>query len=81
MKKTITGKVVSNKMQKTVVITVEQKYRHPIYHKVIIKHKKYKAHNEDKKLSVGDLVVIEETRPISKEKHFIVIKKLENKKK
>lgn len=76
MRKKFTGKVVSTKMQKTVVVEVERKFQHPIYKKVITKHKKYKAHNENFNLKEGDMVLIEETRPISKEKHFIVVKKL-----
>ena len=76
MKKILEGKIISNKMIKTVVVVVERKIRHPKYQKVIISHKKYKAHNENMKLEVGDTVEIEETRPISKDKHFRVIKKL-----
>ncbi|MFA6532608.1 MAG: 30S ribosomal protein S17 [Patescibacteria group bacterium] len=76
MKKTLIGKVVSTKMTKTVVVMVERKFRHAVYHKVIIRHKKFKAHNEKLDLLVGDVVKIEETRPISKDKHFIVIEKL-----
>lgn len=75
MKKTLSGKVVSTKMQKTVVVEIERKFRHKLYKKVIVKHKKYKAHNELKDINVGDIVVIEETRPISKDKHFKVISK------
>ena len=76
MKKILTGKVVSIKMIKTVVVMVERKFRHPVYHKVIVRHKKYKAHNEKLDLKLGDIVQIEETRPISKDKHFIVVEKL-----
>lgn len=76
MKKTLVGKIVSAKMIKTVVVLIERKFRHPVYHKVIIRHKKFKAHNEKLDLKIGDLVKIEETRPISKDKHFIVIEKL-----
>ncbi|MDO8741905.1 MAG: 30S ribosomal protein S17 [Candidatus Roizmanbacteria bacterium] len=76
MKKILTGQVVSTKMTKTVVVMVERKFRHPVYHKVIVRHKKYKAHNEKLDLKLGDTVQIEETKPISKDKHFIVIKKL-----
>ncbi len=76
MKKTLTGEVISTKMQKTVVVRVERKFRHPRYGKVIQRHKKYKAHNENIELVVGDVVEIEETRPISKDKHFRVIKKI-----
>lgn len=77
MAKEITGIVVSTKMQNTIVITVERKFRHPVYQKVITRHTKMKAHNEMKDINEGDTVVISETRPISKEKHFVVIKKLE----
>jgi len=76
MKKTLIGKVISNKMTKTVVVNVENKFRHPIYRKVITRHKKFKAHNESLSLNIGDMVTIEETRPISKDKHFIVINKI-----
>lgn len=63
-------------MTKTVVVLVERKFRHAVYHKVIIRHKKFKAHNEKLNLQLGDLVKIEETKPISKDKHFVVIEKL-----
>jgi len=76
MKKTLIGKVVSTKMVKTVVVMVERKFRHPVYHKVIVRHKKYKAHNEKIDLIMGDMVKIEETKPISKDKHFMVIGKI-----
>jgi small subunit ribosomal protein S17 len=65
-------------MQKTVVVKVERKFRHPLYRKIIIRHKKYKAHNEKLELVIGDKVKIEETRPISKDKHFNVIEKLDD---
>lgn len=76
MNKTLIGVITSTKMQKTVVVRVERKFRHPMYRKVIIRHKKYKAHNENMELAVGDMVKIEETRPISKDKHFKVIEKI-----
>lgn len=76
MKKILTGKVVSVKMTKTVVVMVERKFKHPVYHKVIVRHKKYKAHNEKLDLKLGDIVQIEETKPISKDKHFIVKEKI-----
>lgn len=79
MAKEITGTVVSTKMQKTVVVSVERKLRHPVYKKVITRHQKMKAHNEIEGIQEGDVVTIAETRPISKEKHFIVIKKEESK--
>jgi small subunit ribosomal protein S17 len=79
MTQTLTGKVVSTKMNSTVVVSVERKFRHPQYRKVILRHKKYKAHNEIKGIKVDDDVVMQETRPLSKEKKFTVIKKLDKK--
>jgi small subunit ribosomal protein S17 len=79
MAKEITGTVVSTKMQKTIVVSVERKLRHPVYKKVITRHQKMKAHNEMEGIQEGDVVTIAETRPISKEKHFIVIRKEESK--
>ena len=76
MAKLIIGKVVSTKMQKTAVVLVERKSRHPLYRKVITRHKKFKAHNENFKLKDGDMVEIKQTRPISKDKNFIVVKKI-----
>lgn len=76
MRKTLIGIVVSTKMIKTVVVKVERKFRHAVYHKVIVRHKKYKVHNEKFDLKLGDQVKIEETKPISKDKHFKVIKKI-----
>lgn len=76
MAKLLKGQVVSTKMKKTVVVSVERKFRHPIYKKIIIKHKKYKAHNEKLELRNGDWATIKETKPISKDKHFVVLKKL-----
>jgi small subunit ribosomal protein S17 len=78
MGKKFIGKVISTKMQKTVTVIVERKFTHPLYKKVIIRHKKYKAHNENLDLKIGDQVIIEETRPISKDKNFKVIEKIKN---
>lgn len=80
MAKSLIGEVVSTKMQKTVVVKVERKIKHPFYRKIITRHKKYKVHNEDLELKQGDMVVIKETRPLSKEKHFIVTEKVKVKK-
>lgn len=66
------GTVVSNKMDKTVVVKVERTFRHPEYQKVITRAKKYYAHNDSKELNVGDTVTIVETRPLSKLKRWIV---------
>lgn len=76
MAKIFIGKVISTKMQKTVVVRVERKFRHPMFKKTIIRHKKYKVHNENIKLNEGDWVSIKETRPISKDKHFTVVGKI-----
>lgn len=67
------GTVISNKMQKTVVVEVERTYRHPQYGKIVTRGKKYYAHNEDKPLKVGDQVTIAETRPLSKTKRWRVV--------
>ncbi len=76
MKKTLKGKVVSDKMQKTAVVEVARFFMHPKYKKYIKRSKKYKAHDENKEYKLGDNVIIEETRPISKDKHFKIIKKI-----
>lgn len=76
MNKSFTGTVVSNKMEKTVVVKIERKFRHPLYQKIITRHKNLKAHNELEGVEVGDKVVIEETSPISKDKRFHVIEKV-----
>lgn len=76
MAKILSGIVVSTKMQKTVVIKVETKYRHHLYKKVITRHKKFKAHNELEGIQEGDVVTFTETRPISKDTHFKVLEKV-----
>jgi small subunit ribosomal protein S17 len=67
------GVIVSNKMQKTVVVSVERTYRHPQYGKVVTRRKKYYAHHEGKPLEVGAEVSIIETRPLSKLKRWRVV--------
>lgn len=62
------GTVVSNKMQKTIVVAVEDRVRHPLYGKTIKRTKKFKVHDENNVCNVGDIVKIMETRPLSKEK-------------
>jgi len=71
-KQTKVGVVVSNKMQKTVVVAVERISQHGMYQKYIKRTSKFLAHNERPDLNVGDRVVIEETRPLSKRKRWIV---------
>jgi len=75
-KKTLQGKVVSDKMQKTVVVEVERVKEHPKYKRRFKVHKKYKAHDEKGEFHVGDTVIIEETNPISKDKKWKVIQKI-----
>jgi len=67
-RKVRTGKVVSNKMNKTIVVSVERLVRHPLYKKVMKITKNFKAHDEKNECHVGDIVKIVETRPLSKEK-------------
>ena len=75
-KKQLIGIVISNKMQKTVVVAVESQKEHPKYKRRYKVHKKYKAHQEHGEYQIGDKVIIEETRPLSKEKRWRVIKKI-----
>ncbi|MDC7718118.1 MULTISPECIES: 30S ribosomal protein S17 [Vogesella] len=70
--RTLTGKVVSDKMDKTVTVLVERKVKHPIYGKVIRRSKKFHAHDENNEFRAGDIVVISETRPLSKTKTWAV---------
>jgi small subunit ribosomal protein S17 len=73
----LTGTVVSDKMNKTVTVLVERKVKHPIYGKIIRLSKKYHAHDENNEFHSGDIVVIEECRPISKSKAWKVSKLVE----
>ena len=74
--RTLTGRVVSDKMDKTVTVLVERTVKHPIFGKVIRRSKKYHAHSESNEFHSGDLVLIEECRPISKTKAWRVAKLL-----
>ncbi|MBE3571577.1 MAG: 30S ribosomal protein S17 [Moorella humiferrea] len=76
-RKTRVGSVVSDKMDKTVVVAVESRVRHPLLGKIIRKTKKFKAHDEKNECRVGDKVLIMETRPLSKEKRWRVVEILE----
>ena len=71
--RTVIGTVVSDKMDKTVVVEVERVFRHPFYHKVVRTSKRYKAHDEDNKCCAGDLVSIMETRRLSRDKRWRVV--------
>jgi small subunit ribosomal protein S17 len=76
-KKIYTGKVVSDKMQKTVVVAVTRLFQHPVYKKTVKKVVKFKAHDAEGICKLGDKVSIIETRPISKDKRWAVLKVLE----
>jgi len=78
-KKQLTGQVISDKMDKTVVVEVESVKQHPLYKKRYKDHKKYHAHDENNEYQEGDEVVIEECRPQSKKKRWRVIKKINQK--
>ncbi len=71
-RRALVGTVTSDKMEKTVVVTVERTTRHPLYGKVIKRNKKYKAHDANNEAKIGDVVRIRECRPISKDKKFFV---------
>ncbi|WP_443944612.1 30S ribosomal protein S17 [Pedobacter sp. AW1-32] len=77
LRKTRTGLVVSNKMDKSVVVSVERKVKHPIYGKFVKKTTKFMAHDEKNECGVGDTVLIMETRPLSKNKNWRLVQILE----
>ena len=77
MRKTLVGKVVSDKMDKTAVVAIEDSVRHPIYNKIIKRTVKYKAHDEKNECGIGDRVRIMETRPLSKDKRWRVVEIIE----
>lgn len=77
IKRTLIGRVVSDKMEKTVTVLVERKVKHPKYGKVMVRSKKYHAHNEGNNAKAGDLVEIVETRPVSRTKTWAVTSVLE----
>ncbi len=72
--RTLVGEVVSDKMDRTVVVNVVRTLRHPLYGKVIRRHKKYKVHDERNEAKEGDLVEIAECRPLSKTKHMALVR-------
>ena len=76
-RKTRVGVVVSDKMDKTVVVVVERRYAHPLYGKQVTRSKKYHAHDENNEFNVGDTVRIVETRPLSKLKRWRVVEAVE----
>lgn len=76
-RKVYQGRVVSDKMDKTITVIVETKRNHPVYGKRINYSKKYKAHDENNSAKTGDIVRIMETRPLSKDKHFRLVEIVE----
>ena len=73
LRKTRVGRVVSDKMDKTVVISIEDNVKHPLYNKIVKKTVKFKAHDENNECNIGDRVMIMETRPLSKDKRWRVV--------
>ena len=77
LRKTRTGKVVSDKMDKTIVVAVEDHVKHPLYNKIVKKTYKLKAHDENNECKVGDTVKVMETRPLSKDKRWRLVEIME----
>jgi small subunit ribosomal protein S17 len=77
LRRRLTGKVVSDKMDKTVTVLVERRVQHPLYNKFVGRSKKYHAHDEQNEYHTGDVVLIEECRPIAKTKAWRVVKLVE----
>ena len=77
LRKTRVGKVVSNKMEKTVVVAIEDNVKHPLYKKIIKNTIRLKAHDENNTCGIGDRVLIMETRPLSKDKNWRVVEIIE----
>lgn len=71
--RTVIGTVVSNKMHKTIVVEVERKIKHPLYGKYVKRYSKMHAHDEKNVCSIGDVVVIQQSRPLSKTKHWVLV--------
>ena len=78
-KKTFIGKVVSNKMQKTLVVQIERRVQHPVYKKILKRTTKIKADTNNFEVGIGQTVKIEQTKPLSRDKHFKVIGVLDQK--
>ncbi len=76
-KRTLIGRVVSDKMNNTVTVLIERRVKHPMYDKIIVRSRKYHAHNANDEAKSGDLVEIQECRPMSKTKAWVVTKLLE----
>ena len=77
LRKTRVGKVISNKMEKTIVVAVENHVKHPLYNKIVKKTYKLKAHDENNECNIGDTVKVMETRPLSKDKRWRLVEIVE----
>ena len=77
LRKTRTGKVISNKMDKTIVVAIENHVRHPLYGKIVKRTYKLKAHDENNECGIGDTVKVMETRPLSKDKRWSLVEIVE----
>jgi len=77
LRKTRTGKVTSNKMDKTIVVTIEEHVKHPLYNKIVKRTAKLKAHDEENVCNIGDTVKVMETRPLSKDKRWRLVEIIE----
>ena len=77
LRKTRTGKVVSDKMDKTIVVAVEDHVKHPLYNKIVKRTYKLKAHDENNECNIGDKVKVMETRPLSKDKRWRLVEVME----
>lgn len=77
LRKVRIGKVVSDKMEKTIVVAIETKVRHPLYGKTVNRTTKFKAHDENNEAKIGDTVKIMETRPLSKDKRWRLVEIIE----
>ena len=77
LRKTRTGKVTSNKMDKTIVVAIENHVKHPLYNKIVKKTYKLKAHDENNECNIGDTVRVMETRPLSKDKRWRLVEIIE----
>ena len=77
LRKTRTGKVVSDKMDKTIVVAVEDHVKHPLYKKIVKRTHKLKAHDENNECKIGDTVKVMETRPLSKDKRWRLVEIME----
>ena len=77
LRKTRTGKVVSNKMDKTIVVAIEDHVKHPLYKKIVKETYKRKAHDENNECNIGDTVKVMETRPLSKDKRWRLVEIIE----